>query len=121
VQTVHAELVQDRQPLQDRYDETRSQLLKAQDELYHTQKELKSVKSELRYQKRKRGEAEEQLGGMQGETDSTVAQFELLRDELLGILDEGEENTPSVSRRRLKGIIKQSKNNILKPRHNIDE
>ena len=121
LQTAHTELIQDRQPLQDRYDETRSQLLKAQDELYHSQKELKSVKSELRYQKRKRGEAEEQLGGMQGETDSTAAQFELLREELLSILDKEEENTPSVSRRKLKGIIKQSKKNILKPRHNIDE
>lgn len=122
LQTVHTELVHDRQPLQDRYDQTRSELLKTQDDLYKVTKELKSMKSELRYQRRKRGEAEDQLGGMQGETDYTSEQFELLREELLKILEEGEENNPGVCRRRLKGIIKQSaKKNILRPRHNNGE
>ena len=121
LQTVNSDLRQDRQPLQDHYDDTRSNLVKVQDELYVAQKELKSLKAELRYQKRKRTEAEEQLGGVQGETTDTAAQFELLREELLKILDEGEENTPSVSRRRIKGILKQSKKHILKPLHNIGE
>lgn len=121
LQAVNSDLTQDRQPLQDRYDETRSNLVKVQDELYVAQKELKSMKAELRYQKRKRTEAEEQLGGVQGETADTAVQFELLREELLKILDEGEENTPSVSRRRIKGILKQSKKHILKPLHNIGE
>lgn len=120
LQTVNADLRKDRQPLQERCDQVRSDIVKVQDELYQAQKELKSVKSELRYQKRKRTEAEEQLGGMQGETD-TAAQFELLREELLKVLEEGEENTPSVSRRRIKGILKQSKKRILKPLHNITD
>ena len=121
LQTVHTELVHDRQPLQDRYDEARSELIKVQDDLYHAQKELKSVKSELRYQKRKRAEVEEQLGGMQGETEFTWAEFECLREELLKVLEEEGENTPSMSRKKIKGIIKQAKKSILKPRHNIGD
>ena len=120
---VNESLRQDRAPLQDRYDETRSSLARVQDDLYQSQKELKSMKAELRYQKRKRAEAEEQLcGGVQGTTDDdTAAAFEQLREELLRVLDEGEENTPSVSRRKIKGILKQSKKHILKPLHNIGD
>ena len=121
LQAVNNDLREDHQPLQNRYDETRSQLTQAQDEIYQLQKDLKSMKAELRYQKRKRAEAEEQLGGIQGTTDDTAAAFELLREELLRVLDEGEENTPSVSRRKIKGILKQSKKHILKPLHNIGE
>ena len=117
LQTVIGDLRNDRQPLQDRCDQARSDLVRVQDELYLAQKEIKSMKSELRYQKRKRAEVEEQLQVLQG--DDTAVQFELLREELLKVLDDGDENTPSVSRRRLKGILKQSKKQILKPLHNI--
>lgn len=120
LQHVNAELEKDRQPLQERCDQLRAELTSVRDELYVAQKELKSTKSELRYQKRKRSETEREMEGMKGEGDEMMAQFELLREEMLKVLEEGgTENTPSSSRRRIKGLLKQSKKRILKPLHNL--
>ena len=120
LQHINAELEKDRQPLQERCDQLRAELTSVRDELYVAQKELKSTKSELRYQKRKRSEMEREMEGLKGEGDEMMVQFELLREEMLKVLEEGgTENTPSSSRRRIKGLLKQSKKRILKPLHNL--